>query len=151
VSRFGAATAVAALGLYGVLQAVDGVALKHAVNAWASAPAAEKAARFASAEAIRWLEWGMRSYQDFVMSLALFVLAAVVFRTGGAYRLIASVVVLSAIAYGVQGWVAGVEGFTPRQSTAIVASWILNLAWMTGLALWPPAAAVGPTVPPARQ
>ena len=35
---FGAAAAVLALGLYGVLQAVDGVALKHAVDAWATAP-----------------------------------------------------------------------------------------------------------------
>ena len=33
--------------------AVDGVALKQAVNAWASAPGAEMVARFASAEAIR--------------------------------------------------------------------------------------------------
>ena len=57
-SRFGGVSAVATLGLYGVLQAVDGVALKQAVNAWASAPDAEKAARFASAEAIRWIEWG---------------------------------------------------------------------------------------------
>jgi hypothetical protein len=56
-----------ALGLYGVLQAVDGVALKQAVNAWASAPEAEKAARFASAETIRWLEWGTRSYQSFML------------------------------------------------------------------------------------
>ena len=47
--RFGAASAVATLALYGVLQAVDGVALKQAVDAWASAPDAEKAARFASA------------------------------------------------------------------------------------------------------
>jgi hypothetical protein len=61
--RFGAASAAATLALYGVLQAVDGVALKQAVNAWASAPDAEKAARFASAEAIRWLEWGVRSYR----------------------------------------------------------------------------------------
>ena len=53
---FGAAAAVLALGLYGVLQAVDGVALKHAVDAWATAPEAERAARFASAETIRWLE-----------------------------------------------------------------------------------------------
>ena len=50
------------LALYGVVMAVDGVALKQAVNAWASAPVAEKAARFASAEAIRWIEWGARSY-----------------------------------------------------------------------------------------
>src|SRR5919202_1963208 len=60
VARFGGIGAGLALGLYGVLQAVDGVALKHAVDAWVRAPEAEKAARFASAEAIRWLEWGVR-------------------------------------------------------------------------------------------
>src|SRR5215217_6466125 len=68
--RFGAASSTATLALFGVLQAVDGVALKQAVNAWASAPDAEKAARFASAEAIRWLEWGMRSYQNFALGIA---------------------------------------------------------------------------------
>jgi hypothetical protein len=67
VARLGAVSAAVALGLYGVLQAVDGVALKQAVNAWASAPEAEKAARFASAETIRWLEWGTRSYQSFML------------------------------------------------------------------------------------
>lgn len=36
--RLGAVAASAALALYGVLQAVDGVALKQAVDAWASAP-----------------------------------------------------------------------------------------------------------------
>src|SRR5207245_1108835 len=56
--RFGAASAVVALALYGVLQAVDGVANKQVDDAWVAAPAADKAARFASAEAIRWLEWG---------------------------------------------------------------------------------------------
>src|SRR3954454_15723600 len=63
-ARFGAAAATAALALHGALQAVDGVALKQAVTAWAGAPDAEKAARFAGAEAIRWLEWGMRSYHN---------------------------------------------------------------------------------------
>ena len=42
-----------ALGFYGVLQAVDGVALKQAVDAWVNAPEADKAARFASAEVVR--------------------------------------------------------------------------------------------------
>ncbi len=56
--RFGAVSAGVTLALYGVLQAVDGIALKQAVDAWVSAPDAEKAARFATAEAIRWLEWG---------------------------------------------------------------------------------------------
>jgi len=51
------------------------------VDAWATAPDAEKAARFASAEAIRWLEWGVRSYQDFTLGLALLLAAAAVART----------------------------------------------------------------------
>lgn len=51
--RFAAVSAGVALTLYGVLQAVDGVALKQAVDGWASAPETEKAARFASAEVIR--------------------------------------------------------------------------------------------------
>jgi len=54
--QLGAALTVAALALYGVVLAVDGVALKQAVNAWAGAPDAERAARFATAEAVRWLE-----------------------------------------------------------------------------------------------
>ena len=59
-ARLGAAAAAVALALYGVVMAVDGIALKQAVNAWVGAPHAEKAARFASAEAIRWIEWGAR-------------------------------------------------------------------------------------------
>jgi hypothetical protein len=55
-ARLGAASTTATLALYGVVMAVDGVALKQAVSAWATAPDAEKAARFAAAEAIRWLE-----------------------------------------------------------------------------------------------
>jgi hypothetical protein len=58
VGFFAAIAAGVALALAGVVYAVDGVALKQAVDAWVSAPAAEQAARFASAEAIRWLEWG---------------------------------------------------------------------------------------------
>jgi hypothetical protein len=56
VGFFGAVSAGVALALTGVLYAVDGVALKQAVDAWASAPPSEKATRLASAETIRWLE-----------------------------------------------------------------------------------------------
>src|SRR4051794_4841843 len=105
--RFGAASAVAALGLYGVLQAVDGVANKQADVAWVSAPDAEKAARFASAEAIRWIEWGMRSYQNFVLGLALLLFAVAVVRTSWVPRPIGYLMGLSGLTYLVQGWVVG--------------------------------------------
>ena len=87
--RFGAAAAVAALAVYGALQAVDGVGNKLADVAWVSAPEAEKAARFAAAEAVRWIEWGMRSYQAFTMGLALLLFMVAVLRTPWAPRLIA--------------------------------------------------------------
>jgi uncharacterized protein DUF4386 len=133
VGRFGTATAVTALALFGALQAVDGVALKQAVNAWASAPDAERATRFASAEAIRWLEWGMRSYHDFALGLALFLGAASVLRTASIPRAIAYLMGLSGLTYLVQCWVAGSEGFSPAQSVAIVLAWVLSLAWMIWL------------------
>jgi hypothetical protein len=135
LGRAGAASAAASLALYGVLQAVDGVALKQAVNAWASAPEAEKAARFAAAEAVRWLEWGMRSYLDFAMGLTLLLLAAVIARVTWIPRLLAYLIGLSGLAYLAQGWMAGTEGFTPAQSVAIVLGWVLSLTWMIWLLL----------------
>ena len=131
--RLGAASAAATLALYGALQAVDGVALKHAVDAWVAAPDAEKGARFASAEAIRWLEEGMRSYQDVVLGLALLLLAAAVGRVGRVPRAMAALMDLSGLAYLAQGWVVGAQGFSRAESVAIVVAFVLDLAWMTWL------------------
>src|SRR5690348_17745576 len=43
-----------------------------------SAPAAEQATRFASAQAIRWLEWGTDSYSNFMLGLTMVLLAIVI-------------------------------------------------------------------------
>ena len=131
--RFGAASAVVALALYGALQAVDGVANKQADVAWVSAPEAEQAARFASAEVIRWIEWGMRSYHDYALGLALLLVAAAVMRTASVPRPIAYLMGLSGLTYLVQGWVVGSEGFSQTVSIAIVLAWVLSLAWMIWL------------------
>jgi hypothetical protein len=139
--RCGAASAVVALALYGALQAVDGVANKQAGVAWVSAPEAEKAARFASAEAIRWIEWGMRSYHDYALGLALLLLAAAVVGTAWGPRPIAYLMGLTGLTYLVQGWLVGAEGFSQPVSIAIVLAWVLSLAWMIWLvvvAWWMP-------------
>ena len=137
-SVLGAASAVAALALYGALQAVDGVANKQADVAWVSAPEAERAARFASAEAIRWVEWGMRSYHAFALGLALLLVAAAVVQTAWIPRPIAYLMGLSGLTYLVQGWVVGEEGFSQTMSIAIVLAWVLSLAWMLwlGVVAW---------------
>jgi hypothetical protein len=128
-SRFGAVSAVVTLALYGVLQAVDGVALKQAVDAWASAPEAEKAARFASAEAIRWLEWGVRSYQSFMLGLSFVLFAIAIVWTARTPRPIGYLMGLSGLAYVVQGWVLGSEGFSATNSAPTLLGIILVLAW----------------------
>ena len=131
--RFGAASAVVALGLYGVLQAVDGVGNKQVDHAWVSAPQAQKAARFASAEAMRWLEWGVRSYLDFALGLALLLLAAAVVWTAGVPRPIAYLIGLSGLTYLVQGGVVGSEGFSGTHTILIIVAWVVSVAWMIWL------------------
>jgi hypothetical protein len=132
-ARLGAAAAVTALALYAALQAVDGVALKHAVDAWAVATEPEKTARFATAEGIRWLEWGMRSYQSFVLGAALLLTGAVVVGARRVSRLIGYLMALSGLAYLAQGWTVGAEGFSPANTVAILAGIVLILVWSVWL------------------
>jgi hypothetical protein len=133
VSFFGAISAGVTLALSGVVYAVDGVALKQAVDAWVSAPAAEKAARFASAEAIRWLEWGTKSYQNFLLGLALVLFAIVIVWTARVPRLIGYLMGLSGLALLVHGWVLGTEGFSTTDTVPNLLGLILPLAWIIWL------------------
>ena len=132
-ARFGGALAVATLALYGVVLAVDGVALKQAVNAWAVAPEAEKAARFATAEAIRWLEWGARSYANFTLGFAVLLIAVAVARTAEIPRPVGYLMAVSGFTYFWQGWVSGTQGFSQAHTTAIVLAEAVNVVWMTWL------------------
>jgi hypothetical protein len=130
---FGAIAAGVALALYGVLQAVDGVANKQADAAWVSAPAAEKAARFASAEAIRWLEWGAASYYWFMLGLALVLFAIVIVWTARVPRPIGYLMGLNGITTLVQGWVIGTEGISATLQVPSMLGFILELAWVIWL------------------
>jgi hypothetical protein len=129
IARLGALVAAVTLALYGVLQAVDGVALKQAVDAWASAPDAEKSARFASAEAIRWLEWGVRSYQSFMLGLTFVLFAIVIVSTARTSRIIGVLMGLSGLAYLAQGWVIGSEGFSATNSVPTLVGIVATLVW----------------------
>jgi hypothetical protein len=128
-ARFGALAAATALALYGALQAVDGVALKHAADAWAAAPAPEEPARFATAEGIRWLEWGMRSYQSFMLGTALVLFGIVIAATRQVSRVIGYLMVLSGVAYLVQGWIIGAEGFAPANTLPTLIGILAAVAW----------------------
>jgi hypothetical protein len=140
VGRFAAVSVLVALALYGVVQAVDGVALKHAVDAWANAPEAEEATRFASAETVRWLEWGANQYQLFMFAVALILLATVIVGTARVPRPIGYLMGLAAIPMLVQSLVIGTTGFSVPLLAGTLSAvalplmlawsiWLLIVAW----------------------
>lgn len=152
-ARFAAVSSVVALALYGGLQAVDGVALKHAVDAWAAAAGPENAFRFAAAEDIRWLEWGMRSYQSIVLGVALVLFGVVIVATRRLSRVLGGLMGLSGLAYIAQGWIIGTEGFAAANALPTLAGIALVLVWAVWLIIsaWrtvPRERAAGGRLPP---
>ncbi|MCU1568107.1 MAG: hypothetical protein JWQ56_3044 [Pseudarthrobacter sp.] len=135
IAGLGALSAALALALYGALQAVDGVALKQAVDAWAAAAEPGKAAHFATAEGIRWLEWGMRSYQSFLLGIALILLGAAVAARGPVSRVIGWLMALSGLAYLAQGWIIGELGFAAANSLPTLTGIIATVIWTIWLAV----------------
>jgi hypothetical protein len=137
-SRIGIVSAGVALALTAMRDAVDGVVLKRAVDAWVSAPDAEKAARFASAETARWLEEATTSYQGFVLGFTLILLAALIVWTARVPRPIGYLLALGGFGYLAVGWILGVAGFAPEGaiptyiaqfSPLIAGVWLLITAW----------------------
>jgi hypothetical protein len=133
LNRFALLSAGAALALYGVLQAVDGVGLKQAVNAWASADNGDKAVRFAAAETVRWLEWAVRSYHSFVFGLALMFFGAVIAVTGRVSRPIGYLMALCGLCYLAQGWIIGSSGFSSANQIPTLLGIGLILIWTVWL------------------
>lgn len=129
VARLGAVFAAVSLALYAALQAVDGVALKHAVDAWTAAAGPEKAMRFATAEGIRWLEWGLRSYQSLLLGAALVLFGLTIAATGRIPRIIGYLMGFAGAAYLAQGWVLGAEGFSAANTLPTLAGIVLMVAW----------------------
>ena len=121
---FAAISTGVSMALNGVLYAIDGVALKQAVDAWASAPVAEQAARFASAEAIRWLEWGTNSYQGYTFGLGLVLLGAAIAVTARVPRLIGFLMGLSGLSFIVLAWRTGTGGFSSSNAVLVEVAWI---------------------------
>ncbi len=93
------------------------------------APEAEKAARFASAEAVRWLEWSLRSYHSVMLGLSLVLFATVIVGSARMPRPIGYLMGLSGLAYIGQGWVLGAEGFSESNMIPTLLGIVSLLAW----------------------
>jgi hypothetical protein len=131
-ARLAGAAAVAAAAAYGVLQVVDGVALKRAVDAWVAAPAADKTATFAAAQAVRWAEYGLNSLAYSLVGLTV-VLVGVALLTGdGLPRWLGAWAVAAGVAYGVKGLGVAYSGFAASLSGLVAlvlfGTWVITMA-----------------------
>jgi hypothetical protein len=134
VVRFGLAAAVLTAGSFTMLQAVDGVALKWAVDAWASAPADHEAATFAAAEAVRWTELSLQSYSNILLGLTL-ILYGLAIAVGTVYpRWLGWIAAGSGVAWIVHGLMVPYIGFfdsIPRLvAIVLLAVWAFVMAFL---------------------
>jgi hypothetical protein len=114
--RLGTASAAATAALIAVNRAVDGVALKQAVDSWAAAAPDDRAARFAAAEAVRWVEWGVNSFFTILLGVTVLTFAAALAsqaHLGGRVRLAGVTGGLAGFLLIANGLAVGAHGFEP--------------------------------------
>jgi len=119
-----------------MLQAVDGVALKWAVDTWASAPADQEVAAFSAAAALRWTEYSLQSYSFILLGLT-FILYGLSIVLGTVYpRWLGWVAVGSGVAWIVHGLMVPYVGLfdsIPRLvAIVLMALW----AFIIGVLMW---------------
>lgn len=131
---FAAGSTVATAATWAVLQGLDGVALKQAVDAWRDAPPSDRSTRFANAETVRWLEWGFQSYFRMLLGLTFVLVGAAIL----AVRFLAGWVGWTAIVAGVISVVVGLDvGYSGLESglqdTLGLAFLLVGLAFGVGV------------------
>jgi hypothetical protein len=133
-----AATVTAAV--LAVLQAVDGVSLKHAVDFLATVPADLHAAAFHDAETVRWIEWSMAGYYRIAFGITLALLGLAVTRSHVLPRWTAVPALVSGVAFIIDGIAVSKIGFAGT-SVANLTSWAglaLFAAITTAISWWRP-------------
>ncbi len=138
-ARLAGASAVATAAAFGVLQVVDGVALKRAVDAWVAAPADGKPAAFAAAQAVRWAEYGLNSLTYSMVGLTLILLGVALLFGDRFPRWLGVWAIAAGLAFGTKALITAYRGFEMNMSGLVAlivfGSWVVVMAvfmWRRG-------------------
>lgn len=134
VARLAAAATIATAAVWAVLQGLDGVGLKQAVDAWGSASGAERVVRFANAETVRWLEWGFQSYFRVLLGISFLLFGAAILAgrrvtgwLGWAAVLVGLCSVVIGVDVGYNGLASGLQDALGLASLALVLIFAVGL------------------------
>ena len=138
IARVAAGGAIASLALAAALQAVDGIALKNMVDAWAAAPASQKGEVFHAAFAVRQIEVGLASMLilSFGLTASLYGAALIGVRIYPAW--FAALAMASGIPMIASGVVMAYFGFSGLSMAINMPASAILLVWMLtlGVLMW---------------
>ena len=135
VALLGLATAILAAGTFAILQAVDGIGLKRAVDSWTAAPDDEKIAAFRVAEGIRWIEIGANSIFRILQGSVAILFGASITVGGVLKRWIGGLGIFAGVSTIIFGVGIAYVGFANQPIVGDVST-ITSLAWLAILGIF---------------
>jgi hypothetical protein len=143
---FGLVTAIISASTFTILQSVDGIALKIAVDTWYAIPSSsstdggegEKAIAFRVAEGLRWTEWGVQAYYRMLQGAVALIFGVAIAKSALLSKWIGAVGIAAGAAGIAAGVVVAYVGFSSVRdpvadlSTLILYPWIVIL----GIFMW---------------
>jgi len=136
--RVAASGAVASLALAAALQAVDGVALKRMVDAWAAAPSEHQRAAFHAAFAVRQIEIGFASMLCLLLGVTASLYGALLLVDRTYPRWLGGLAIAGGVPTVVAGVVIAYTGFSDLAMTINMPASVVLLLWMVvlGRCMW---------------
>ena len=137
-ARLAAGGAIASLAVTTVLQAVDGVALKVMVDAWAAAPAAQKEVIFHAAFAVRQVEIGLASVLSLLFGLTVTGYGVALLVDKAYPKWMGGLAIVGGVPTMVAGVVMAYTGFSGLAMAINMSANALLLVWMCtlGVCMW---------------
>jgi uncharacterized membrane protein len=151
----GLVTAILVASTFTILQAVDGIALKIAVNTWHAIPpptspspspspsssaddaVEEKAIAFRVAEGIRWTEIGINSYNRILQGAVAIIFGVTIAKSALLSRWIGAVGIFAGAVTVIAGIGVAYLGFAPLPIVGDVST-VISFAWIAilGIFMW---------------
>jgi hypothetical protein len=126
--------AIASLAVVAVLQAVDGVALKATVDAWAAAPDADKPVALSAAFAVRQIEIGVAALLSILFGATSALFGLLIHGDGRYPRWIGGAAFAGGAGFAASGVALAKGGFSSIVLNLQMPSSLMVLAWVVGVA-----------------
>jgi hypothetical protein len=138
---FGLVTAIITASTFTILQAVDGVALKIAVDTWYAIPSGEeerKAIYLGVAEGLRWTEWGTQAYYRMLSGAVSLIFGVAIVKSVVLSRWIGAVGIAAGVVSIAAGVVVAYVGFSSARDLVADLSTFIFYPWLVilGIFMW---------------